>query len=1123
MKKITDFLVDKRNIILVIMIIITGVCFYLDTKVTINRDISKYLPASSETRQGMDKMDVEFSDNQVSSLNLMIDDLTKEEKTKIYEELNNLENVSSVDYDDTDKYNKDNHTLYVINMKENADSKLASDLYKKIMDKYQDYKIYTGGDIADENKDVLPLWIVFLAIFCALIILIIMCDSYLEPILFLIAIGLSVFINKGTNIIFPSISSITSAISAILQLALSMDYSIMLMNRYRDEKTREKDNVKAMKKALYSSFLSISSSSVTTIVGLIALVFMSFTIGRDLGLVLAKGVLFSLLTIFTCLPALILMFDKYIIKTKKKRPVFNMDKLGKFAYHFRYYGISLFGIIFIISIIMKGNLGILYTDAETDEVGKIFQTNNQMAIVYNNKYESIINDYCHKLDGNKMIDDVLCYGNTINENLTFDKLNTKLDDLGSSVSIEDYLTKIIYYHYYNPKEDNKINLNSLLNFIKKDVYQNKEMNEKINKTTKNNIDKLINFTDNKLMNSKKTSKDIANIFELDEESVNDLLVYYNSLSTDTKISLSDFVNFLNNFVSSSKYGSNLDLSSLSLISNLSNKDLIMKNAKIEEIANIFGIDKELVGNLFTLKYGSVDNGSTFTLKEIIETSLYLRQNTHYLDDIDLNLLISLSQNSMIMDNNTKFSASNIASLFQIDESKLYLIYAFIDYNNGNIDNWVFTPYEFVQFILSNVDNELISNNINSETINNLKLCENIMNLTLDNTLLDSGSMSSLLGINESDIRLLYSLYDINYLKKDIKLSYYEFIQFLINNVVNNKEYNEALTKDKITKINTINKIMKDSLNKVKYNKEELYNLVTKLTNNLDKNLIDLVYIYYGSVNNYDENYSLSIEEFVNYLNNDIINDTRFNDFLTTERRNNILDSKDTVKDAKELLLGDDYSRAVLNTSYSPEGKETFDFIKNIKNDLQQDDIYVVGNSPMAYDISTTFQKELNFITLLTIIFIFVVVAISFKKFLIPIILVFLIQTAVYLTMGILSFEGGSVYFISLLIVQSILMGATIDYAILYTSYYVESRKTMDIKESVINSYNKSIHTIITSASILSLVTLVVGYFGSEIASKICTTISQGTICSTILILLILPELISSLDRFIIKKDKKITK
>ena len=122
-------------------------------------------------------------------------------------------------------------------------------------------------------------------------------------------------------------------------------------------------------------------------------------------------------------------------------------------------------------------------------------------------------------------------------------------------------------------------------------------------------------------------------------------------------------------------------------------------------------------------------------------------------------------------------------------------------------------------------------------------------------------------------------------------------------------------------------------------------------------------------------------------------------------------------------------------------------------------------------------------------------------------------------MVILHITGDKVYFIALLIVQSILMGATIDYAILYTSYYLEHRKTMSVKETVINSYNKSIHTILNSSSILIIVTLIVANYASAIAAKICKTISEGTLCSTILILVLLPAILAACDKFIVKKEK----
>ena len=241
MRKITDFIINKRYFVLSLFIVLTIISGALSTKVKINHDISKYLPDTSETRIGMDIMEKEFSET--STLNLMFENLSSEEKDKIKDELSHIDGVQSVSYDHTDKYNKQNYTLYVINVNSKSDSKTSANIYNEITKKYKDYTIYTSGSISESNKNVLPFWIIALAVLCALVILLIMCDSFVEPFLFLISILMAVVLNKGTNIIFENVSSITNSIAAILQMALSMDYSIMLMNRYKDEKEKTSDKV----------------------------------------------------------------------------------------------------------------------------------------------------------------------------------------------------------------------------------------------------------------------------------------------------------------------------------------------------------------------------------------------------------------------------------------------------------------------------------------------------------------------------------------------------------------------------------------------------------------------------------------------------------------------------------------------------------------------------------------------------------------------------------------------------------------------------------------------------------------------------------------------------------------
>ena len=470
MKKITNFIVKFRNIILVLFTILSVICLILSNKVNINSDISKYLPNDSETKIGKEIMDNEFEEQKSSYLNVMFKDLSDKEKEETLKKLSNIKGVSSVDYDSSENYNNGKYTLYTLNVDDYDHSKTSENIYNEIKDNY-DY-VGMNGTIYNEFKPVLKLWIIVVSISMAMIILTILSESYIEPWLYLISIGVAVFINKGTNIMFDSVSNITESICAILQLALSMDYSIMLSNRYRQEREKEKNKEKAMRNALYDSFSAISSSSITTVVGLLALVFMSFTIGKDLGFVLAKGVVLSLVSIFLFLPGLLLIFDKQIQNSKKKSLNINMKRIGDYSYKTRYIQLVLIILLFVGAFLLKGNLNIVYTGSQQDKVAEQFPTTNQIAIVYKNKYEDIINSYCKSIENDEKANQVLCYGNTLNEKLAYNELNQKLKDLNQDTQIDEYLIKIIYYNYYNKNNNDSMSLNEFITFIKNDVYKN---------------------------------------------------------------------------------------------------------------------------------------------------------------------------------------------------------------------------------------------------------------------------------------------------------------------------------------------------------------------------------------------------------------------------------------------------------------------------------------------------------------------------------------------------------------------------------------------------------------------------------------------------------------------------
>ncbi|MCC8121008.1 MAG: MMPL family transporter, partial [Oscillospiraceae bacterium] len=253
--------------------------------------MSEYLPDDSSMRQGMDIMEDQFPDAETSNtIRVMFTALPEAEKQEVLTQLEELPYVSSVSFDlESEDYNAGDYTLYILNIPYDYNTDEMDTVEASLTEQFSGYcdMVYSVDD--DSSSTNLPLWIVVLAVVIVLVVLLIMSASWLEPVLFLITIGLAVVINMGSNLLLGSVSQTTYSIAAILQLALSMDYSIMLMEYYQQERKNRRP-VQAMRQALSEAFTPVASSSITTVVGLLMLIFMSFKIGADMGIVLATGV-----------------------------------------------------------------------------------------------------------------------------------------------------------------------------------------------------------------------------------------------------------------------------------------------------------------------------------------------------------------------------------------------------------------------------------------------------------------------------------------------------------------------------------------------------------------------------------------------------------------------------------------------------------------------------------------------------------------------------------------------------------------------------------------------------------------------------------------------------------------
>ena len=332
-KKIVKFRVPI--LILSIILLIPAVWGYVNTR--INYDVLTYLPEDIETMQGQEIMTNDFGIGAFSML--MVDGMEDKEIVKLKEKVEKVDGVENVLWYDSladisvpqsvlpsklyDEYNTEDGTMMAVFFKDGTSSDETMKAITEIRKITGDQCFLSGmSAIVEDTKELAeketPLYVLIAVALSAMVLAITM-ESIFVPVLFLLSIGIAIVYNLGTNVFFGEISYITKALAAVLQLGVTMDYSIFLMHSYQEQQVRYNgDKERAMAHAISQTFSSVIGSSVTTVAGFIALCFMSFTLGKDIGIVMAKGVIFGVLVCVTVLPSMILCCDKLIEKTKHK-------------------------------------------------------------------------------------------------------------------------------------------------------------------------------------------------------------------------------------------------------------------------------------------------------------------------------------------------------------------------------------------------------------------------------------------------------------------------------------------------------------------------------------------------------------------------------------------------------------------------------------------------------------------------------------------------------------------------------------------------------------------------------------------------------------------------------------
>lgn len=369
-------------LIVSVLLLIPSIFGFLSTR--INYDILSYLPSDIETMKGQDIMLDEFGKGGFSLV--MLDGMEDKDVEKVKKKIEKVDHVCDVLWYDTladvslpkevlpddiyDFFNTDNSTMMAVFFDEATSADGSLEAVKEIRSIAGEQCFVSGmssvvEDIKDLTMQEAPMYVVIAVILTSIILALTM-DSFLIPLFFMLSVGMAIIYNMGTNFIQGEISFITEALAAVLQLAVTIDYSIFLWHSYKEEKEKHPgDNKEAMAVAIGKTITSVVSSSITTVAGFLALCFMSYELGMDMGIVMAKGVVIGVICCITVLPSMILVFDKALEKTMHKDLVPSLEKPSKFIIKHHAAFIVLFIVVLIPAVYGQINTNVYYNLTDT--------------------------------------------------------------------------------------------------------------------------------------------------------------------------------------------------------------------------------------------------------------------------------------------------------------------------------------------------------------------------------------------------------------------------------------------------------------------------------------------------------------------------------------------------------------------------------------------------------------------------------------------------------------------------------------------------------------------------------------------------------------------------------------
>ena len=1061
--RLSGFIVRKRLVLLVAAVALAIACVFMIPHTNINTDMTRYLPDDSPMKQGIDQMTEEFGEEAVGTgiVRVMFWSLPDSLRTSTKDDLSDIDGISSILYQDgSAEYNQGEKVLYELLC---GSQRSQLEIADEISDKYGSRVVVETS----EKGNTAPVSVILTAFILLLIVLFIMCESWLEPPIFLAAIGVAVAINMGTNALLKSVSATTNSIAAILQLVLSIDYSIILMNRYRQEKLLgDSDNITAMVKALKKASSSIVSSAFTTIVGLLALVFMKFKIGADMGIVLAKGVLCSLVSIFTVLPAVILALDGAIEKSKKKVLKLRTDRLASFSMKARIPLTLFFVVVFVGSYYFHNKTEISFFPEQESEIANYFPQKNIIVLLYENSDSERVIDLADSLATDPNVKSFVSYPSLMQKQHTSAYFKGMVGNFSSMAGEEGYniadmdidmIVDAIYYIATKNPDDERMSLHdfaSLAAELSADTTLVAQLGStsNISEEELQYLDLLVALTDTILIDSKMTAQEISDMIGIDKEMIS-LICPPGQKTT------------LREVIKSSK--------------ELLNGSMIPahKHKKTPE-PQVVEQREEVI----------VENDTIVVVEEIVQV-----EETDIEDDEDMiykDSTLFLSQ----------YTASEIAQIIGMGEKYASVIFNLYGRSTGQKTKTM-SLYDFIHFLYDDLANRrLFASRVDAESRKWLKHKEDLMDATLQSCKAEDPE-EAVAELEEEPTEIIVEPVDLH----EEPVSTFDM---------------PMVDKETIKKLNQAETIMAIATKGNSFDAAEMCAMLDSFGAEMELRDIELAYLYNAITHFDNDSVKLSAEEIVGTLNDSIIDNPRFASMVNDDMRSGLDEINVMVVENLGRLHGPHYSQAIVLTELPKESDETCRFVEafaaRCDNELAGSH-YLIGESVMMDEMHHRFGDEMFLVTLITVLSIFLIVALTFRSLVVPAILVMTVMSAVFINVAVSGLNGPLLY-LAYLIMQSILMGATIDYGILFTNNYREAR-AMECKiESIRRAYQSSTHTILTSGMIMTLAPFAMSLMvDDKMIEMILRCIAAGALAALLLIIFVLPALLAAFDKFVVRK------